>query len=367
MFNNLTLYRIGPQWVPTLTLCEEQLAKQRFEPCAPSQEKSRGWVPPRGEKNGPLVEAVHGQWMLLLEVETKTVPADLVKRKLDERAEQIEETTGRKPGKRERKELKEAIIAELMPMAFPKRKQIPVWIDRERMQLAVAVSSSTQSDGVVTDLVRAFEDFAVHAFTTQREPTQSMSAWLLEHEAPQLDIGRSAELRAPGEGGASVRYEKHSLDIPAIRDCINEGMFVTQLHFIWEDTVSFALNEDFTLRKVTFLDAKDASEAEAFDTNVVLETGSLNQLIDTLVDILGGIQPLVDPRQTSIADVGGDELYAQAVAVVMEHGKPSISLVQRYLKIGYNRAASLLEKMEANGVVSAMDPKGVRTILKAGS
>jgi len=363
LLSNITLYRIGPQWVPVLAACEESLGMHRFEPCSPSQESSRGWVPPRGEKNGPLIEAVHGQWLLMLEVETKSVPGDLVKRKLDERAEQIEQTTGRKPGKRERKELKEEIIQSLMPVAFPKRKQIPVWIDPNRGQLAVGVASSSQSDGVVTALVLALQGFAVHPFTTQREPTQSMSAWLLEHEAPQLDIGRSAELRAPGEGGAIIRYSKHSLDIPAVRECITEGMFVTQLHFIWDDRVSFSLNEDFTLRKLAFLNSKDASGPDAFDADIVLETGALNLLIDVLVDILGGLQPEVDPNQTSLPDMGGDNLYAQAVELVRDKKMPSISLVQRHLKIGYNRAAGLLEQMEANGIVSPMDKKGMRSIL----
>ena len=58
-----------------------------------------------------------------------------------------------------------------------------------------------------------------------------------------------------------------------------------------------------------------------------------------------------------------DPMYDQAVAVVRETKKPSISLVQRHLKIGYNRAARLLESMEEAGVVSPMGASGVRTIL----
>jgi S-DNA-T family DNA segregation ATPase FtsK/SpoIIIE len=58
-----------------------------------------------------------------------------------------------------------------------------------------------------------------------------------------------------------------------------------------------------------------------------------------------------------------DALYDQAVQVVLKNRRASISLVQRHLRIGYNRAARLLEQMENSGVVSAMQSNGNRDIL----
>ena len=58
-----------------------------------------------------------------------------------------------------------------------------------------------------------------------------------------------------------------------------------------------------------------------------------------------------------------DPLYDQAVEVVLKNRKASISLVQRHLKIGYNRAARLVEDMEKAGMVSAMSSNGQREIL----
>ncbi|WP_374569324.1 DNA translocase FtsK [Ideonella sp.] len=58
-----------------------------------------------------------------------------------------------------------------------------------------------------------------------------------------------------------------------------------------------------------------------------------------------------------------DPMYDQAVAIVLQHRKASISLVQRHLRIGYNRAARLLEQMEQSGLVSSMSTNGNREIL----
>lgn len=58
-----------------------------------------------------------------------------------------------------------------------------------------------------------------------------------------------------------------------------------------------------------------------------------------------------------------DALYDQAVAIVLKNRRASISLVQRHLRIGYNRAARLLEQMEQSGIVSTMQSNGNREIL----
>lgn len=58
-----------------------------------------------------------------------------------------------------------------------------------------------------------------------------------------------------------------------------------------------------------------------------------------------------------------DEMYDKAVAVVMSNRRASISLVQRDLRIGYNRAARLMEAMEAKGIVSPMQSNGHRDVV----
>jgi S-DNA-T family DNA segregation ATPase FtsK/SpoIIIE len=62
-------------------------------------------------------------------------------------------------------------------------------------------------------------------------------------------------------------------------------------------------------------------------------------------------------------DAEADPLYDQAVEIVLKNRRASISLVQRHLRIGYNRAARLVEQMEAAGIVSAMQSNGNREVI----
>ena len=91
------------------------------------------------------------------------------------------------------------------------------------------------------------------------------------------------------------------------------------------------------------------------------QTGSPNYVADMFSDESEQEEPgASDPGG---ADGEADPLYDQAVEVVLKTRRPSISLVQRHLRIGYNRAARLIESMERAGLVSAMNATGNREIL----
>lgn len=83
----------------------------------------------------------------------------------------------------------------------------------------------------------------------------------------------------------------------------------------------------------------------------ILEGGVMEEGADGAPAGEGGASPEADP------------MYDQAVAVVLKNRRASISLVQRHLRIGYNRAARLLEQMEQSGLVSSMQTNGNRDIL----
>ena len=291
MFSNLIIYRIGALFDADLSAIEQALAKTPFTPCGPTQEHSAGWVPPRGEEHGALVESIGGQWIAKWFTESKAVPAGVLARKLKEMAAHIEQTEGRKPGRMELKELREEINLAMLPMAFAKQAAMWAWIDPQARLLVLDASSQGKADEVVTALVSALPGLTVSLIDTQTSPQAAMAHWLREQEPPAgFSIDRECELKSADESKAVVRYARHPLDIEEIREHIDQGKLPTKLAMTWDDRVSFVLTEGLQLKKVELLDVvmEVRQQGDGFDVDVAIVTGELSQLILDLIEALGG-------------------------------------------------------------------------------
>jgi recombination associated protein RdgC len=298
VFKNVMVYRIGEGWRPSLEQIEQALDAERFVPCGASQEKATGWIEPRGEAHGPLVEAVNGQRILKLKMETRGVPGSVVTRKAKERRAQIEITEGRKPGKKEMKEIKEDVKLSLMPMAFSKESSVWVWIDPDAELLVIDAGSQGKADEVITMLVKSFAGLSLALINTQMSPQSAMASWLITQESPaSFSVDRECELKAADESKSVVRYVRHALDTEEVKQHVEGGKLPTRLALTWEGRVSFSLTEALQLKKVTFLDvvfeATSAEKDEGFDADVAIATGELRNLLPDLFEALGGEQALI--------------------------------------------------------------------------
>lgn len=293
MFKNLIVYRIAAGWAATPATLEERLASARFVPCGPSQEKSLGWVEPRGVAHGPLVEAVAGQLLLKMMVETRALPASVVNRKTEERVAQIEASTGRKPGRKELRDLKDEIRQTLLPMAFTKLASNTVWIDRDAGWLVIDAGSQSRADEVVSALVAVLDGFAVTLLNTQQSPAAAMAQWLTTQEPPPgFSVDRECELKAADESRALVRYARHALDTEEVRQHVAAGKLPTRLALTWAGRVSLVLTESLQLKKLAFLEGvfegTGEQRADGFDADAAIATGELRKLLPDLLEALGG-------------------------------------------------------------------------------
>ena len=287
------VYRVGPGWSMSIEQLEEKLQETPFVECGLTQEKSVGWSPPRGEVNGALVESIGGQWLLKLMMESKAVPASVINRKMKERAAQIEATTGRKPGKKESKELKDEAKLDLLPMAFTRQGSVTVWVDPEARLLMIDAGSQGKADEVLTHLAKAMEGLAATPIQTTVSPVAAMSDWLLSQQPPAgFTVDRECELKAPDESKAVVRYSRHALDIEEVQQHISTGKVPTRLALTWEGRVSFVLTEGLQIKKVTFVEGvfqdDGSSKDDRFDADAAIATGEIRKLIPDLVEALGG-------------------------------------------------------------------------------
>jgi recombination associated protein RdgC len=292
VFKNVMLYRLGESFSLPQASVEEGLGSQRFTECLPTQDKSFGWVEPRGEEHGALLEAVNGQWIMKFKTETRMLPSTVVRRKAEERMAKIEEITGRKPGKKQAREIREDTYMQLLPQAFTKQSSSLVWVDPQAKLLVLDVGSQSKADELLTSLFKAVPGLTAVPLATATAPATAMGLWLSGKDTPgQFYVERECELKSTDDMQSAVKYSRHHLDIAEIRAHIEGGKVCTRLAMGLEGRLSFTLTDTMQVKKIKFLDGvfdSEVPEEDRFDTDVTIATGEMAKLVAELVEVLGG-------------------------------------------------------------------------------
>ena len=241
MFKNLIVYRLAADWQPNVEKLEDALENERFAPCGATEALSAGWVPPRGEPGARLLEEIGDHWLLSLRMEKRVLPGSVVREKVDEMVERIELETGRRPGKKQQRDMKEQATLELLPRAFTLQSHLRVWISPKQGFLMVDAGSIGKADELITLLVKADSSINLHLLQSAESPAACMAAWLMDGVPPaDFVIDRDCELKAADEMKAAVRYARHNLDTDEVKAHLTSGKMPTRLAMTWKERVSFA-------------------------------------------------------------------------------------------------------------------------------
>lgn len=294
-FRNLQIYRIAKTFVIDAETACNELAKFALQPCGTSDMQSIGWVPPR---HVSLIHSVNRQWLLALGVEKKLLPAAVVKQFASEKAKAIEEAEGRRVGRKEMRDLREAAMAELLPRAFVRRSTTFGWIDPVNGWLVVDAASAPKAEQFLEHLRKSIDHFPAKLFRVNTSPSYTMTTWVNDwskgHESPEM-FTIDNDLTLASDEHAQVRYVKHSLESEYVSDQICEGKVATKLALTWADRISFVLTDDLQIKRLSFLDilkeqadGQTENEDERFDIDFTLMTGEVARLLADLTSALGG-------------------------------------------------------------------------------
>lgn len=294
-FRNLQVFRLASGWSVSPENLAESLARTAFQPCSALARQAQGWVPPRGNPDEFLYVQAQ-QMMLTLGVEQKILPVSVIRQYVQERARELEEAQGFKPGRKQLKDMFDAIEAELLPRAFVKRRLTYVWIDPVNGWLVVDAASTGKADEVIEQLKLTLGELPLTLFKTVQAPGTAMTTWLSLGEVPgPFSIDQDCELRVAGEAGGSVRYTRHPLDADEINQHINRGKVAGKLALTWNDRISFVLTEQMQIKRVAFLDVlrEQAEQAvdgggDAFEADFAIMCGELSAMLASLSEALGG-------------------------------------------------------------------------------
>lgn len=296
-FKNLALFRFTSPFTLPVEEFEARLQERPFRPCGRADQMSVGWVPPIGQSGAPLAHAIGAFAMVCLQHEEKILPAAVVNEQLGERIGEIEIREGRKPGKRERSELRDNLVLELLPRAFSHSRRTYAYVDCERGWLIVDSASGRRTDDLTSLLRSTLGELPIVFPATQEAPSVVMTQWLAEGSAPaDITIEQECELRAADEDGGIVRCRRQDLAVPEIQQHLAAGKQAMRLALRWEDRLSFTLDDRLAVRRLRFLDTiqERAGEietddaAQRFDADFSIMSLELAEFLPRLLELFGG-------------------------------------------------------------------------------
>lgn len=369
MFKNAIAFLVTPGF----HIDAEMLSRAQARPCGPVDLRTAGFVNPCSHSTDGLVHRIQGKDIICLETEDRLLPGSVIAQEVDDRCDALADQQGYKPGKGQRREVKEKVITELLPRAFTQRKRTFALFTGQ--YFIIDTSSGPRADAMIETMKLALGFIPLAPIKTKKHATKEIIQWLLGDFPGSISVDRFVDLEKMEAGKPAITYKRTNLDEEEMRRRIEDGYIPRQLAVTYDDRISFKLDEELHLKQLSVLDAvkDDATKGatnieEFFDADMLLASGEISCVLDFLIYEFGGLEEqepdlLTGSENRANESDSDDPMYAEAVGIVVGNQKASISLVQRHLRIGYNRAARLIEDMEKAGIVSQMDNSGVRRVL----
>lgn len=293
MFKTATVFMFSPSApvVANALLDGSGLSSLPFVPTEPTAESSIGWVcPDTFDHAGQLAAVVGTDLFMRARIEVRKVPPATLKREVEKQVSSIERETGRRPGRKERKELTETVRFELLPKAFPKQTDVQVAYLHGPQLLVIESTSRGVVDAVADLVMQTFPGATLKIASTTVSPLVAMTAALAV-----ADVSSAAGHRVGGScllktaDGRTVAYKSCDLNRPEIRTQIAEGFMVERLA-LEADSVSFELDRDLVLHKLDIFDDQLNAQADGtFDGSAAIFAGVFSLVWSDLSLSLGGL------------------------------------------------------------------------------
>ncbi|WP_323754508.1 recombination-associated protein RdgC [Marinobacter sp.] len=297
-FRNARVFRFTKPFDITAEALEEKLQADAFKPCGPQETMRQGWVPPLGKHGELLVHSANGYHLIALRKEEKILPGPVVKEAVEERAEAIELEQSRKVRRKEKDEIKEQVMLEMLPQAFSRNRRCYAYLAPKDGVLVVDAGSAKQAEDLASTLRKTLGSLPVRPPVVEQAPAFTFTGWLTETvDLPAtIELGNECELKDPSEDGGVVRCKGLDLKADEIRNHLETGMQVTKLAVTWDNNVHLVLDEELGIRRLKFgetlqeqLDDVDVDDAVAkFDAAFTIMTLELSRMIPGLLEALGG-------------------------------------------------------------------------------
>ena len=373
LIKNALIYRAS---LPDAKALAMHLAEKPFTPVLESHQSSCGFIQHPTTKE--LVSQFPGGYAFRMRLDAKPISKRAIDLATWEKVQAQQEELGRELVREEVDAIKVALVEEAVKTTLPERAELDAYYHIESRTLLVPTTSKDMASRMLFMLIEAcgaVETSTIHVSNIKGGLTTRLQDYFGNDNSEAFDgfkLGDSVVMKG-SQGRASFDLDNLDHARAGLLEALKAEMQAERLELCHADTVNFKLTKDFHLRGISFIADESAEEVDIEDATELWQHHAGMQVlllvatVQALCDLFGYQEKdaATGGEQATVATETdeADPLYADAVAFVRESGRASISAVQRKLKIGYNRAARMIEEMEAEGVVTPMASDGSRSVI----
>ena len=293
-FRNIQLYIFDQPFVLTGSQLHTALEGRKARSCGQMELSSEGWAKPLGLDGQMLVHETEGRLMICLRREDKVLPASLIREQVEDGVYKIEVGEGRGVGRKERADIKDQVMRELLPRALVKASHTWAYIDPKGGWLIVNAASSKKAEELIMLLRKTLGTLNVVLPQTKASPESAMTEWIMDDAAlPEgFALEDECELRSVGEVTSTVRCKYVDIASREVRAHVLAGKRVYKMGMGWQGRMSFVLNDDLSIRRIRY-DSELVEQADAggdeqaqFDADFAIMGAELAELIPDLLAAL---------------------------------------------------------------------------------
>lgn len=293
-FKNIHLYQFDGPFTLTGAQLNDALASRKARSCGQLELAVEGWVQPLGIDARMYVHEVDNMMMICLRREEKIVPASLVREMVDQKVLETEKATGYSVGRKERADIKDQLMQELLPRALIKASHTFAYIDAKGGWLVVNAASAKRSSELIILLQKTIGSLNLGSPQTNTSPEAAMTQWLLDEASLPEDFGidDEVEFRSAGQPVSVIRCKHVDLGSSEILAHISTGKRAYKMAMNWKEKISFVLCDDMSIKRIRFdldlIEHDDAGSDEVaqFDADFALMTGEFSEFIPGIISAL---------------------------------------------------------------------------------
>ena len=250
-FKNLIIYQFDKNNAIE-RLDNDMLKNMAFTPCGPTDSIKKGFVSPIDDDD-VLKLQVQGHSLLKLRIESKLLPASVIKKKTAERIEQLEQKLGRSVTKSERLRAKDDVIVDLLPVAFTKDQYVYVWINDKDKFIAVEIASFKKAEDVLALIRKELGALALKPLSVENNISFTLKEWVCNDSTPpNFFVLNDAMLADPLEGNGKIKLIDENLTAEEVKSYLNGGREIKSLSFSYKQQTVFTVNTELVFSKISF-------------------------------------------------------------------------------------------------------------------